>query len=155
VLGATRTAQVARLSGQRYFWVHLAQLAAGTFGLCVAHRMAGATRPWTIALAVVSLLLVSRSVHTIVRGGFSDAYRVFRARHLLGCSVALFTGAALAVEPLVVGEPFGRLFAHGRITASEVADLGSMVAVITCAVGAVVTSQGAWEARRNERFWSI
>ncbi len=155
MLGATQTATGTHFSGQRYFWVHLALLGAGTVGLCLAHRMAATSRPLTIGFAAVSLLIVGRAVGTIVNGGFSDAYRVFRARHLLACSIALLASTVLTVGPLVADEPFGRLFAHGRITAAEFADVGSMVAVVTCAVGAVVTSHGAWDARRDERHWSI
>ena len=155
MLGAKQTGTGTHFSGQRYFWMHLAQLGTGALGLYLAHRMAGAARPWSVVLAVVSLLLVGRSVRTIVNGGFSDAYRVFRARHLFACSIALLASTVLTVGPLVVDEPFGRLFAHGRFTAAEVADVGSMVAVVTCAVGAVVTSHGAWDARRDERHWSI
>ena len=45
-----------------------------------------------------------------------------------------------------VHEPFDRLLSHGRITGGEVGDIGSIIAVAICTVGAIVTSLGAWDA---------
>jgi len=150
-----------RLSGKQYFWLQLALLSAGVLGLWLSHQIARwgddtSTRSLTLgtaAVVAISLAMIGRAAQVIVNSAFSDSYRVFRSRHLLACSVLLFAGAALAVSPLLIHEPFDRLFAHGQVTGGEVGDIGSMLAVTICTVGAIVTSLGAWDALHDERHW--
>jgi hypothetical protein len=149
-----------RLSGKQYFWLQLALLSAGLLGLWLSHQIAGwgediSTRNIALGTAAVvgfSLAALGRAAQVIVTSAFSDSYRVFLSRHLLACSLVLFTGATFAAGP-AVHEPFDRLLSHGRITGGEIADVGSMIAVTICTVGAVVTSMGAWDAFHDERHW--
>ena len=150
----------AELSRKRYFWVQLGLLAAGITGLRLSHEVAtwhatpssGSALLLTVALVVVSLFAIVRSTSVIVTFADSDAYRVFRFRHLVACS-AVLCAAAVVIGSLVVFGPFDRLLAHGRITAEDIADLGFVVATLVCAFGAIYTSAGAWDARRDERHW--
>jgi uncharacterized membrane protein YidH (DUF202 family) len=148
----------AELSRKQYFWVQLALLVAGIVGLRLSHHVATwdavATNAtlWTTALVSASLIAVARSNYVIVTSAFSDAYRVFRFRHLLACS-ALIGSAAVVVGSLVVPGPFDQLLAHGRITGEAIADLGSVVATFVCSFGAVCASAGTWTALRDERHW--
>ena len=149
-----------RLSGKQYFWLQLALLTVGLIGLWLSHQIAGwgednSSRNMalgTAAVVAVSLATLGRAAQVIVTSAFSDSYRVFLSRHLVACSLVLFTGAAFAAGP-AVHEPFDRLLAHGQITGGEIADVGSMIAVTICTVGAVVTSMGTWDAIHNERHW--
>ena len=106
----------------------------------------------TAAVVGIPLATLGRAAQVIVTSAFSDSCRVFHSRHLLACSLVLFTGAAFAAAP-AVRDPFDRLLSHGRITGGEIADAGSMIAVTICTVGAVVTSMGAWDAFHDERHW--
>jgi len=144
----------AELSRKRYFWVQLALLVAGIVGLRLSHQVAtmGSATRWTAALVAGSLIAVARSTYVIVASAFSDAYRVFRFRHLLACG-ALLGSAAVVVGSLVMHGQFDRLLAHGRITGEDIADLGSVVATFACVFGAVCASVGAWDALHEERHW--
>jgi hypothetical protein len=152
------TEQNPTLSRRRYFWAQLALLTAGIVGLSAAHRVAS----WdadnasvafrTAVLVGVALAAVARSTSVIVTSAVSDAYRVFRSRHLLACAALLGSAAVVACSPILHG-PFGRVLAHGRITGEDIADLGSVLAAFVCTVGAVVAAGGAWEALRDERHW--
>jgi hypothetical protein len=150
-----------RLSRKHYFWLQLAQASTGLVGLWLSHRIAR----WgddntssrnvalvTAALVGASLAAVGRSTQIMVTSAFSDSYRVFRSGHLLACSVVLFAGSAFAASS-VVHEPFARLLSYGQITGEEIADVGTMVAVAICTVGAVVTAVGAWDCFQDERHW--
>lgn len=149
-----------RLSGNHYFWLQLGLAIAGLLGLWLSHQIAGwgdnnsshSVALGTAAVVGISLAIVTRSAQVIVTSAFSDACRVFHSRHLLACSLVLFAGAAFAAG-LAVHEPFAQVLSHGRITGGEIADVGSMIAVAICTVGAVVTSVGAWDAFRDERHW--
>jgi hypothetical protein len=146
------------LAQRRYFWGQLVLLATGVCGLAVAHRVAS----WdadsrlatfgTAALAGLSLAVAARASWLITARALSDAYRVFRSRHLLVCASLLASAAAIVATSVVHG-PFDRVLAHGRITGADLADLGSVVTVFVCTVAAVVAASGAWDALRDERHW--
>lgn len=148
----------AELSRKQYFWVQLALLVTGIVGLRLSYEVAAWDAAadnatiWTAALVSASLIVVVRSNYVIVTSAFSDAYRVFRFRHLLASS-ALLGAAAVVTGSLVVDGPFGQLFAHGRITGKDIADLGSVVATFVCSFGAACASAGTWTAFREERHW--
>ena len=150
----------AALSRGQYFWVQLALLGAGIAGLGGAHEVASweetaSTSSATLRAGVlvgVSLGAVARAAYVIVAAALSDAYRVFHARHLLACA-ALLAAAGLLVGASIVGGPFDRVLAHGHITGADLADLGSVLAALVCAIGVVVASMGAWDAFRDERTW--
>jgi hypothetical protein len=151
------------LSPTRYFRLWLALLGAGLGVLALTHRVAGGLddmvatgrSAMTGALVVValSLAVVGRSVHVIVTSAFSDAYRVFRARHLAVCAALLFGIGAVTAAVMVVHDPFDKLFAHGRITAEDIIDVGVVIAALVCWVGAGVAITGAWDSSHAERNW--
>lgn len=149
-----------QLSGTTYFWLQASLLTAGVAGIWISHHIgtwydASAPGVTVTVLAVVacSVAAIGRATKVIVDSAFSDSYRVFRSRHLLACSVLLFVGATAVAIPLITQEPFDELFAHGAITSAEIADLGSVCAIVICTIGAVVAATGAWDVSREERHW--
>lgn len=151
------------LSPTRYFWLRLVLLGAGLGLLVLTHRFAGGLEDsiaagrsavaGVLAVVALSLAIVGRSVHVIVTAAFSDAYRVFRAQHLAACTALLFGIGAVTTALVVVHDPFDNLFAHGRITAEDVVDVGGVIAALVCWIGAGVSITGAWDASRAERNW--
>lgn len=148
-----------RPPGSSSFW-QLTLLVVGVGGIWMSHQLAGSTDSdrgsivaSTAIVVVAALIALGRGTQLMVASASSDMRRVFRARHLLGCGAILFGAAAVAVLPVAIGPPFGSLFAHGRITGEEVADLGSMSGAVLCAVGAVVAAIGAWDSFQDERHW--
>jgi hypothetical protein len=89
----------------------------------------------------------------IVTSAFSDAYRVFRARHLAFCAALLLGLGAVTAAVMVLHDPYDKLFAHGMITAEDIVDAGAVIAALVCWVGAGVAITGAWDASRAERNW--
>jgi hypothetical protein len=146
------------LERRGYFWGQLVLLAAGVCGLAASHRVASGDADsrlatlGTASLAGFSLAVAVRAAWLITARALSDAYRVFRSRHLLACAVLLASTAAIVAASVVHG-PFDRVFAHGRITGADLADLGSVVTSFVCTVAAVVAASGAWDALRDERHW--
>jgi hypothetical protein len=157
------TREPSELSRTRYFWLRLVLLGAGLGVLALTHHVAerldtsvaagrGAVMGGLGAVAL-ALALAARSVHVIVTSAFSDAYRVFRARHLAFCAALLFGIGALTTTVMVAHDPYDKLFAHGRITAEDIVDAGVVIAALVCWVGAGVAITGAWDASRAERNW--
>lgn len=146
-------------SPTRYFWLWLGALTAGLGAILMAHPIArgfGPSGPATFALAlsvVVALVVVGKSVHVLVTSAFSDAYRVFPARHLFACASVLFVAGVFAARAVVVREPFRHVFAHGRVSALDIVDVATVIAALVCLVGAGVALTGAWDARHDERTW--
>jgi len=141
------------------FW-QLALLTAGVGGLWMSHTLAGSAErnPGSVLLPTVIVVLAAlaalgRGTQLMVVSGFSDMRRVFRSRHLLACGGMLFAAGALVALPIATGRPFRSVFAHGRITGGEVADIGSMSGTVLCAVGAIVAAVGAWDSFQDERHW--
>ena len=148
-----------QLSGTGYFWLQTVLMLGGVVGIWTAHHLetwsGDAPGVTSVALAIVacSLGAVARATTVIVGAAFSDSYRVFRSRHLLACSALLLVAATALAIPLITRPPFDDLFAYGGITSGAIADLGSAIAVVVCAVGAVVAGTGAWDVLRDERYW--
>jgi hypothetical protein len=151
-------------SPTRYVWLQLVMLSAGIGALVVAHTITrrmtdaatGATLPTLAALLVVlplALGAVARSTYVLVTSGFSDAYRIFRSRHLFTSGALLFAIGTAAAVSMVVHDPFEKLFAHGRITGEDIVDVGIVIAALTCLVGAGVAFTGAWDRLHAERHW--
>ena len=147
-------------TSERTAFRQLRLLAAGVCGLWLAHQVPrlidGGVRSATIATAVVvavALGAVGRGTQTAVATAFSDLHRVFRSRHLLACTALLSIAGILVVLPVATTRPFGHLFAHGQITGEELADVGSLTGAVICAVAAIVTAVGAWDASHDERHW--
>lgn len=157
------TKSASEFSPTRYFWLWLALLGTGLGFLVLAHRLSqqldgsvATSRSAVVGVLVVialSLALVARSVQVIVTSAFSDAYRVFRARHLAVCATLLLSIGALTAAVMVVHDPFDKLFAHGRIAAEDLVDAGLVIAALVCSVGAGVALTGAWDSSRAERNW--
>ena len=157
------TKTTSELSPTRYFWLRLALLGAGLGVLVMTHRVASrlddsvatgrSAMAGALAIVALSLAVVGRSVHVIVTSAFSDAYRVFRARHLAVCASLLFGIGAVTAAAMVVHDPFNKLFAHGLITAEDIVDTSVVIAALVSWVGAGVTITGAWDASRAERNW--
>lgn len=150
------------VSPTRYFWLQLAALGAGLGVLFLAARVTsqlddsgGATFSTAVVMLVASIALavVGRAVYVIVTSAFSDAYRVFRTRHLVVCGAILFVIAVGATGALVARGPYEKLFAHGRITGEDIVDTATAVAAVVCMVGAGVASIGAWDRMHEERNW--
>jgi hypothetical protein len=151
------------VSPTRYFWLQLTALAAGLGALFVAHdvtrRLDDSTAGTTfVTMAViltvaVSLAIVGRAVYVIVTAAFSDAYRIFRTRHLLFCGTLLLVVAATEAGWLIWRGPFDKFFAHGRITGEVIVEVATVMAALVCMVGAGVALTGAWERRHVERNW--
>jgi hypothetical protein len=153
------------ISITRYFWSWLAALGAGLGALVAAHpvarRLDDSSTSDTFATSVVvfvvagAFAVAARSVQVIVNSAFSDAYRVFRSRHLFACGVLLLAAAAIAAGAVIVHDPFVELFAHGQITGEDIVDVATAFAVLVCAVGAGVALTGAWDTWRDERNWHL
>ncbi len=151
------------VSPTRYFWLQLAALGGGFGALFLAHFVsqrledsaASATFTTVVLLVVViaALAVIGRAVYVIVTSAFSDAYRVFRTRHLMACAALLFAVAIGAAAAVVVRGPFDTLFAHGMITGEDIADVATFVATVVCMVGAGVSLTGAWDRMHAERNW--
>jgi uncharacterized membrane protein YidH (DUF202 family) len=151
------------VSPTRYFWLQLTALASGLGALFLAHhvtrRLDDSTASTTFATVVVivlvaaSLAVIGRAVYVIVTSAFSDAYRVFRTRHLLFCGTLLFAVAASEAGWLIWRGPFDKFFAHGRITGEVIVEVSTVLAALVCMVGAGVALTGAWERRHVERNW--
>jgi hypothetical protein len=151
------------LSPTRYFWLRLALLGAGLGVVALTHRVAGrlddsvasgrSAMAAVFLIVALSVAVVGRSVHVIVVSAFSDAYRVFRARHLAVCAALLLGIGALTAIVMVVHDPFDKLFAYGRVTAEDIVDAGVVIAALVCLVGAGVAITGAWDASHAERNW--
>lgn len=151
------------LSPTRYFWLQLTALGAGLGGLFLAHhltsRLDDSAAGTLLATAVVMLVItttlgvVARAVYVMVTSAFSDAYRVFRTRHLMACT-AVLSGVAIVEAGVVFWRgPFDTLVAHGRITPGDLVDAATVVAAVVCMVGAGVASIGAWDRLHEERNW--
>ena len=157
------TKPTSELSPTRYFWLRLALLVAGLGVLVLTHRVAEqlddsaatgrSAMAGALVVAALTLAVVARSVHVIVTSAFSDAYRVFRARHLAVCAALLLGIGAVTAVVMIVHDPFDKLFAHGRITAEDIVDVGVVIAGLVCWVGAGVAITGAWDASHTERNW--
>lgn len=157
------TRPISELSRTRYFWLRLILLGVGLGVLVLSHRVTeqldasvAADRGAVIGglgAVALALTLAARSVHVIVTSAFSDAYRVFRARHLAFCATLLFGIGALAATAMVMHDPYDKLFARGSITAEDIVDSGVMIVALVCWVGAGVAITGAWDASRAERNW--
>ncbi len=148
-----------RPPGSSSFW-QLALLSTGVGGLWLSHHLAGSGESdrgsvlLSTAIVVVAALTAGAwGVHLMVVSAFSDMRRVFRSRHLLTCGGILFAAGAAAALPVATSRPFHSVVAHGRITGEEVADVGSLTGTVVCAVGAIVTAMGAWDAFHDERHW--
>lgn len=154
---------IRELSPTRYFWLRLAALVVAIGALVLGHPFArqldgsGGESIWPTAgvlfAAAIALAIVGRSVHVIVTQAFSDAYRVFRARHLFTCAVLLLVAGTFAAREVVTREPFRHVFAHGRLAGADIVDVTTVVAALVCLVGAGVAATGAWDERRAERNW--
>jgi hypothetical protein len=157
------TKRASALSPTRYFWLRLALLVAGLGVFVLTHRIteqlddSAATSRRAVmgglVVAALALALVARSVQVIVTSAFSDAHRVFRARHLAFCAALLLGIGAVTAAVMVVHDPFDKLFAHGRITAEDIVDVSVVIAALVCWVGSGVAITGAWDASRAERNW--
>jgi hypothetical protein len=157
------TTPTSELSPTRYFWLRLVLLGAGFGVLVLTHRVTerlddsvATGAPAVIGglgAVALALALVARSTQVIVTSAFSDAYRVFRARHLAFCAALLLGIGALTAAAMVVHDPFDRLFAHGRITAEDIVDAGIVIAALVSWVGAGTALSGAWDASHAERNW--
>ena len=146
----------------RYVWLWLGALTAGLGAVLLAHPVArevdagDANTAATIGLAlstVIALSLTAKSVHVLVTSAFSDAYRVFRARHLFACASTLLVTGAITARAVVVREPFRHVFAHGSVNGLDIVDVATVIAALVCLVGAGVALTGAWDARHEERNW--
>ena len=135
-----------------YFWLLLATLGAGSAAIALVANTS-LTTPTVAVIVAIALATVARSTYVIVTSAFSDAYRVFRSRHLLVCAMLLFAVAAADVGSMLWQDPFGRLFAHGRITSQAIAHVGAMAAALVCGVGSGVSITGAWDRLHEERHW--
>jgi hypothetical protein len=157
------TKPIEELSPTHYFWRRLVALGVGLGLLVLAPTMSrrlddsgytsSSATVAVILVVMVAVAIAGRSVHVIVTSAFSDAYRVFRARHLVACASLLLASGTTVAYAVVVRDPFRRAFAHGRITGLDIIDVGTVIAALVCLVGAGVALSGAWDASLEERNW--
>ena len=139
--------------------LHLAMLGVGVAGLWVSQRIAtvdpavGSASLWTSLVSIASLSALARGVYITVSSGSSEFFRVFRSRHLVLVGLILLAASVVLTMLVVLDDPFGRFFAHGRITSSDLADLAGALGAMVCGLGAIVSFTGAWEAHQAERRW--
>ena len=154
----------ARRSPTRYVWTQLAMLAAGVVVLAVAHRIAvrsdnpgeGADSVTLIvSIVVVSAAVASmaRANYVLVTSGFSEAHRVFRARHLFACAALLFVVASIALGWVIAHDAFREFFAHGQVTGEDIVDVGILASSLVSMVGAGSALSGSWDSLHEERHW--
>jgi hypothetical protein len=105
-----------------------------------------------VAAAVGSM---TRANYVIVTSGFSDAYRVFRARHLFVCAAVLFVVASVALGWVIAHDAFRAFFSHGRVTGEDVVDVGLLAAALISMVGAGSALAGSWDSLHVERHWHL
>lgn len=153
------------VSPTHYLRLQLAMLGVGIGTLLLAHMLTrrmddsvtGASPTTVIVLLLVvpfALAAVARSTFVIVTSGHSDAYRIFRSRHLFATGALLFVVAATIAATMVVHDPFDKLFAHGRITGEDIVDVGIVATALICMVGSGVAFIGAWDRLHAERHWT-
>jgi xanthine/uracil permease len=154
---------VKRLEPRTTRWRQFGMLGIGVVVLWAAHDIASWPRDassmqvlvWTGSVTALAVGLVAAA--TI---GFMDSVeharaRLFRWRHLLAWGLTdVVVGGALAAL-LVTRNPFGRLLAHGKITGSDVVDLGHLVAAGLCLVGALIALLAARDSFFDERRWHV
>jgi hypothetical protein len=152
---------VRRLEPRSTRWRQFGMLGVGVVVLWAAHDIArwppdpssSQVLVWTGSVTAVAVGLIAAA--TI---GFMDSVeharsRLFRWRHLLAWGLTdVVLGVVLGVL-LVARGPFGRLLAHGRITGSDVADLGHLVAAGLCLIGALIALLAARDSFVDERRW--
>jgi hypothetical protein len=153
------------VSSTHYLRSQLAVLVAGVGALIVGHHVvrqldgSGSGSAVMTKLLIVALMssvaLVGRAVYVIVTSAFSDAYRVFRSRHLLFCGAMLFAMAAAQTGAMVERGSFGTLFAYGRMTGQDIVDAATVLAALVCLFGAGVAFTGAWDRMQVERNWAL
>jgi hypothetical protein len=155
-----------RRSPTRYFWTQLAILAAGVGVLVFAHGIAARVDDpvdgTDLTTMIVSIMVVAAAVgsmaranYVIVTSGFSDAYRVFRARHLFVCAALLFVVASTALGWVIAHDAFRGFFSHGRVTGEDVVDVGLLTAALISMVGAGSALAGSWDSLHVERHWHL
>lgn len=158
--------EAADRSPTRYFWTQLAILASGIGVLVVAHHVtaglddaAGGTdvRALFVTMVVVAAAVgaTARANYVIVTSGFSDAYRVFRARHLFVCAAVLFVVGSAALGWVIAHDAFRGVFSHGRVTGEDVVDIGLLAAALISMVGAGSALIGSWDSLHVERHWHL
>jgi hypothetical protein len=151
-VAVARTADVVP-SPTRYVWRWLTAMAGGLGALLVADDRVGRLHVVGVLVVAAAVAIVGRSVHVIVTQAFSDARRVFRARHLAACAAVLLATGAFVTVFVVAGEPFRHVFAHGHVTGADLVDAAMVVTALVSLVGAGVAATGAWDARQLERNW--
>lgn len=153
-------------SPTRYFWTQLTILAAGIGVLVVTHQVtarlddpvdgAGLTTMFVSIIVVAAAVgSMTRANYVIVTSGSSDAYRVFRARHLFVCAALLFVVASIALGWVIAHDAFRGVFSHGRVTGEDVVDVGLLAAALISMVGAGSALAGSWDSLHVERHWHL
>jgi hypothetical protein len=152
---------VRRLESRKTRWRQFALLAAGLAGLWLAHDIARWPRDssaprvglWVTVVVAVSLFAMARATIGFVNSVEHGRARVFRWRHLLAAAMIEVTIAVMLTKGLLAGDSFGRLLSGGRITGQDIADLGHVIAVALCLVGAITALIAASDAFHDERRW--
>jgi hypothetical protein len=142
-------------------WRQFALLAVGLVGLWLAHDIARwppdssapRVRLWVAVVVVVSLLAVARATNGFLNSVEHGRARVFRWPHLLAAGLAEVAIAVFLTARLLARGPFSLPLSRGKIAGEDIADLGQVIAVALCLVGAIAAFVAAGDAFHDERRW--
>jgi hypothetical protein len=134
---------------------------AGITGLALARAVAGRLHQptsarselWIGGLVLASTIGLAVGVALVVASAGSSLRSVFRSRRLWRVGVLLVSGGLAVAAMILVRHPFPELFAHGAVTAVEIADAGAVAGGIALLAGGAVALVEAGRARDAERHW--
>ena len=144
-------------------WPIMAVLGTALTGLWAARDLAAWSNDpstpdvaiWSGSLAAASLATLIVAMSSVLSSSQSRLRHVFCGRRtLLFAATFLVIGVAQAAS-MLRRSLFGHFFSQGQITATEIADVGLVLAAIACLTGAGIAFIAAWEAYREERSWHI
>ena len=142
-------------------WRQLLLLVLGLASIWLAHEIstwasdpgAASVRLWTTAVVMFGLVQVGRGVWRFVTSVSSRQVRVFAWRHLATCGTCMLAVVVALIAMLLASGPLGSLFSHGRITGTDIADVGFVFAAGLCLLGAITAFIAAAAEFRAEHNW--
>lgn len=110
---------------------------------------------WATSLMVASLVALGLSIQSLLASLQGPLRHVFSGRRVLAFGSFLLVVAALLAGSIARRNLFHQVLTNGHISASDIADLGFLMAVMVCATGACVSLLSAWDTLRDERAWYV
>jgi hypothetical protein len=108
---------------------------------------------WVTSVMVASLVALGLAIRGLLTSFQSPLRYVFSGRRMLAFGSFMLIIAALLAGSIARRNLFHQLLTNGHISASDVADAGFVMALMTCATGGCVALLLAWDAVRDERAW--